>query len=485
MAGPLAQKIRAKFPGVYDDLDDATLEARVLAKHPEYKDMVAPETPAAPSMGPTHSLGENVLRLAKQGVDYAFSKPEDAIEAVGPAAGAGLGAGIGAMFGGVGALPGAAIGATGGYLWGKMNRGVSNVATGKPVTEGMPQSAGELTRDVAVNVAGNAVPEVAIPAVVKGLTWAGKKAIGRAVGPPSGILNKMAEARGRTPQEVREYLGDVSYKNNIPPTGTGLRKAINKVNINSAEQKGMETAAGEAGQSIDMRRVMKDTRKSSLNYRKPGASIRNIEADTRPNASIAATKAALEETATQHPQLSVPFESVRTKVNPTTLVPEDTVRRSSIPNPEAAPAVVGDVRRGVNAKLVDAYGLDPESKAGIVVDKAWAHNTGKALENATADVGTRGYADIGRESHDLLNLVDALRNRSYNTATNPIRLYEFLGALSGNPEAIGLGMASRPGFMWNTGRGMRMQGEALAANQDTIGNLYRAAMLSMMGNQGK
>jgi hypothetical protein len=50
MPGPLAQKIRAKFPGVYDDMDDATLEKAVLAKHPEYADLAEPE-PAKPRGG--------------------------------------------------------------------------------------------------------------------------------------------------------------------------------------------------------------------------------------------------------------------------------------------------------------------------------------------------------------------------------------------------------------------------------------------------
>jgi hypothetical protein len=40
MPGQLAQKVRAKYPGVYDDLDDATLERQILAKYPDYQDLV-------------------------------------------------------------------------------------------------------------------------------------------------------------------------------------------------------------------------------------------------------------------------------------------------------------------------------------------------------------------------------------------------------------------------------------------------------------
>ena len=40
----LAQLIRAKNPGAYDDMDDTTLESKILAKFPQYSDV--PRTPA-------------------------------------------------------------------------------------------------------------------------------------------------------------------------------------------------------------------------------------------------------------------------------------------------------------------------------------------------------------------------------------------------------------------------------------------------------
>lgn len=48
----LAEKWRAKFPGDYDDLDDHTLEKLILAKHPDYKDLVIPEPEPAPTPAP-------------------------------------------------------------------------------------------------------------------------------------------------------------------------------------------------------------------------------------------------------------------------------------------------------------------------------------------------------------------------------------------------------------------------------------------------
>lgn len=51
----LAAKVRAKYPGVYDDLDDATLEQKVRAKFPGVYDDIpsTPVTPAAPAAGPS------------------------------------------------------------------------------------------------------------------------------------------------------------------------------------------------------------------------------------------------------------------------------------------------------------------------------------------------------------------------------------------------------------------------------------------------
>lgn len=45
----LAQRIRAKYPGEYDDMDDQTLETKVLAKYPEYSDL--------PRTQPTATIG--------------------------------------------------------------------------------------------------------------------------------------------------------------------------------------------------------------------------------------------------------------------------------------------------------------------------------------------------------------------------------------------------------------------------------------------
>lgn len=46
---PLVAKIRAAHPGAYDDMDDATLTKRVLAKYPQYSDLAGAGVPKPPN----------------------------------------------------------------------------------------------------------------------------------------------------------------------------------------------------------------------------------------------------------------------------------------------------------------------------------------------------------------------------------------------------------------------------------------------------
>jgi hypothetical protein len=49
----LVARVRAKYPGAYDDMDDATLTKKILAKYPQYSDLAAPKlTVGAPSSLP-------------------------------------------------------------------------------------------------------------------------------------------------------------------------------------------------------------------------------------------------------------------------------------------------------------------------------------------------------------------------------------------------------------------------------------------------
>lgn len=67
----LAQRVKAKYPGAYDDMDDAALEKSVLAKHPEYADM--PKTSAQP---PSSTIGPDNRGLLQRANDWWTRKPD-------------------------------------------------------------------------------------------------------------------------------------------------------------------------------------------------------------------------------------------------------------------------------------------------------------------------------------------------------------------------------------------------------------------------
>lgn len=46
----LSELIRNKYPDIYNDLDDDELEKFVIAKHPEYEDLIEKEEPKKKSI---------------------------------------------------------------------------------------------------------------------------------------------------------------------------------------------------------------------------------------------------------------------------------------------------------------------------------------------------------------------------------------------------------------------------------------------------
>ena len=66
----LSAKVRAKYPGAYDDLSDADLEAKVLAKYPEYKDLA--EAPSPPGELSDNERYAQTLHTDAQGNTLSF-----------------------------------------------------------------------------------------------------------------------------------------------------------------------------------------------------------------------------------------------------------------------------------------------------------------------------------------------------------------------------------------------------------------------------
>jgi len=100
---PLVQKIRAKYPGAYDDMDDAALTKAVLRKYPQYADLTAAPMSQPPDMIQKQELnnpaspnfkGGNTIPGAYEGMNASGDEGQAAaMSAAGLTVGAGLAAG--------------------------------------------------------------------------------------------------------------------------------------------------------------------------------------------------------------------------------------------------------------------------------------------------------------------------------------------------------------------------------------------------------
>ncbi len=95
---PLVTKVRTMHPGAYDDMDDATLTKRVLAKYPQYSDLAVPgpTSAAKPNVNMQEMPGTASLSLPAHGAGSLGPGQPEATPGMGAAGIAGLGLGAAA-----------------------------------------------------------------------------------------------------------------------------------------------------------------------------------------------------------------------------------------------------------------------------------------------------------------------------------------------------------------------------------------------------
>lgn len=160
-----------------------------------------------------------------------------------------------------------------------------------------------------------------------------------------------------------------------------------------------------------------------------------------------------------------------------------------VPDRRVDPTVAGQNIRAINAENVDSYGPNAVHPEAANVSKAEAKNLSTAVQDATKPFVPEGkddWATLGANMHDDLNLLEALRQRAYNSQQSPIRLYEFLGLLKGDPAIMALGTATRPAPLWRSSRGAYRTGKAMQnVDINTVADALRAALLARMSGQGQ
>lgn len=168
----LAELIRQKYPGAYDNVDDATLEKQVLAKYPQYRSLVEPEQPKPeppaeqsffsrlladnPALPPQVRAGQFLLRKAKDNPVQAAAVAGGALAVP--------------LTGGTSLLPSIAAAGLGGAGGAGLAIGGRQLATGRPesakdtaqtmATEGAAQAVGQGIGGGMAKFAGAAAPRI-------------------------------------------------------------------------------------------------------------------------------------------------------------------------------------------------------------------------------------------------------------------------------------------------------------------------------------
>lgn len=187
--GQLAAKVRAKYPGAYDDLTDEQLEAAVVAKYPgEYDDLVTP-----PTTPPKDYAQFGPMSQLLKDQDNRAQLQHEAPETLGT-----IGGGVGMMLGGV---PGAMAGGAAGNLTGQVIRDEPTHASAAATEAGM-----------------EALEQGALGAGFKALKWGGKVA-SELPAAFRGVLDKMGANRGVVADAVRVAAPFVGRKMGLPMGG--------------------------------------------------------------------------------------------------------------------------------------------------------------------------------------------------------------------------------------------------------------------------
>lgn len=222
----MGQRVKAKYPGAYDDIPDGELGNRVKAKFPgAYDDFSDTARPALTAPGSD----------ATEGVQVPGSEFQRRVIEGLPAAGGALGGYggglIGAPFGLAG--PGKVIGGAVGGAGGEMGR---EALMGEPLSPGKIATQGVVQGGLEVLGAG----------ITKGLSWGGKQIMRRAVAPSPALQREFPNLIDDTIKE-RALVTKGTLTNKITP----LREDSAKKLMN------MLNTARLGGKNIDTRKVAK------------------------------------------------------------------------------------------------------------------------------------------------------------------------------------------------------------------------------------
>jgi hypothetical protein len=405
--------------------------------------------------------------------DTVQNRPEDVIGVTAPMAGA-IG---GAMVAGP---PGAAIGAAGGWTYDKLNRLLFNRGL-----EDVPKTAAEGLGSVGTEVGLQSAPEL-MGALRPIVGRAGLWLKGRSISPNISELQGMSDMTRMSEGTLRDRMARVAHEEGVHPTDSSVNDLIGRTRGQHRQTATLVDSAQQAGQTANMQQVLADADRYTLPFARgqgvPKAEVEATKARLRAWSSDETnpalvnrrkiTKTTPQSFLKPTPSLGVPTKTP--PVAPTTTKTETTT--VYVPNRQTLPGPMYEAMSGTNIRLRDQYGLDPASKAGASVDKSVVHGQSAALKAMDPAI----EQSLTKE-HDLVNLLDVIRRKAYDTSKgNPVRFYEMMGAATGNPAPVMLGLGMRPNAMSHAGDFLMDRG---VAENPVLTNLYRAALMARLAQK--
>ena len=255
-----AKRIRGKYPGAYDDMDDLALAKKVVDKHPQYSDVTfgKVDEKAAPK---EPSMLSNVLEKGPiAAVGESFRKnPDPYLKAV-PIA-AGIGAGI--ATGGIGLAPAMAMsGLAGAGAEGFRQIGARMMGREAPATSG--EAAKLMLKEGAVQASGEGVGR----GVVAGgkMALAGIKKSGPILDAFASFQKGSGQAAINKPEITKPgYFNVGKLKDFVGRLGDSMSKYADEVKASwSNTAKSLDDASGSVGKidRLEVKSTIQDVKKS-------------------------------------------------------------------------------------------------------------------------------------------------------------------------------------------------------------------------------
>ncbi len=464
----LTTRIRAKFPGVYDDMDDAALEKAVLAKHPEYADLAQQkdDAQAAPAPKPDPFASARAIAGGAPAGELWANVKNHPVQA-------------GAMIGSMALTGGAAgpltqiaragLGAAGGAGLGSIANAANGGTNGPTTAGGVAATMGKEGGLAALGEGAGQVVGRAVRATGSELQNAAESAYERMLKIRRAALEGMTDMGGTLQERSRNVAktllndpnGQISKAgaNAYGDATTGLLQKVDDLVAANPEARGSTqhlTDAMQGGRGTFQKQWAPSGDTSAYD---------RVAADVTSNPRVTKIKRATIDTSTEHALGLAPAESEVRQTG-----------REMVPRVTASGA--RDLTRGTYRNLGDkAYG---ELKGAETEAQKAAARGGRAILNEAIPQ----VEPINNEISKRIDLGQVLDDAVFRSGKHdPVGLAERVILGGGHIAALPASLINRPGFGSPVARGLNRAGGALAGTKFPFNDALKTALIAALGGQ--